>query len=184
MPQSSAALLRDDLLPTPLPPTTRPPAARPPGAHPRAEPHLRALPPLAPAAAVPTASRPAPLIPPPSPVPRAELPDPEPLATSLARCVVEILAGARDIEQIARWVTDDVFRHVQKRVALAARARSARGEQARRPSFSVGTVRVTEPADGIVEAVIIIHGRARSRAVALRLEAFNSRWRASAVHVL
>jgi len=110
--------------------------------------------------------------------------DPVPLATNLARCVFEILAGARDIEQIARWVSDDVYRHLLKRVVLAARARSARGESARRPSFSVGTVRVTEPGEGIVEAVVIIHGRARSRAVALRLEAFGARWRATAVHVL
>jgi hypothetical protein len=112
------------------------------------------------------------------------LPDPAPLATNLARCVFEILAGARDIEQIARWVSDDVYRHLLKRVVLAARARSARGESARRPSFSVGTVRVTEPSVGAAEAVVVIHGRSRSRAVALRLEAFNSRWRATAVHVL
>lgn len=112
------------------------------------------------------------------------LPDPAPLATNLARCVFEILAGAREIEQVARWVTDDVYRHLLKRVVLATRARSARGESARRPSFSVGTVRVTEPGPGVAEAVVVIHGRARSRAVALRLESFGSRWRATAIHVL
>lgn len=116
--------------------------------------------------------------------PSPQLPDPAPLATNLARCVFEILAGAREIEQIARWVTDDVYRHLMKRVVLAARARSARGESAQRPAFSVGTVRVTEPGEGVAEAVVIIHGRARSRAVALRLESFNNRWRATAVHVL
>lgn len=112
------------------------------------------------------------------------LPDPAPIATSLARCVFEILAGAREIEQIARWVTDGVYRHLQKRIVLAARARNARGEPARRPSFRLGTVRVTEPNIGVVEAVVVIHGRARSRAVAIRLEAFGTRWRATAVHVL
>ncbi|BDZ51464.1 hypothetical protein GCM10025867_37050 [Frondihabitans sucicola] len=113
-----------------------------------------------------------------------ELPDPAPLATNLARCVFEILAGAREIEQIARWVTDDVYRHLLKRVVLATRARSARGESPQRPSFTVGTVRITEPDTGVAEAVVVIHGRARSRAVALRLESFGSRWRATAVHVL
>ncbi|GAA4176044.1 Rv3235 family protein [Gryllotalpicola koreensis] len=39
----------------------------------------------------------------------ADLPDPDPLITNLTRCVIEILAGARELEQIARWISDDVF---------------------------------------------------------------------------
>jgi hypothetical protein len=112
------------------------------------------------------------------------LPDPRPLVTNLARCVVEILAGAREIEQIARWVNDEVYRHLLKRVVLATRARSTRSTPAERPRFSVGAVRVTEPSDGVVEAVVIMHGRARSRAVAVRLESMGTRWRATAIHVL
>jgi Family of unknown function (DUF6459) len=120
----------------------------------------------------------------PQPTPSSNLPDPVPLVTNLARCVVEILAGAREIEQIARWVTDDVYRHLLKRVVLAARARSARGTTTARPTFAVGSIRLTEPRDGVVEAVVIMHGRVRSRAVALRLEGLDRRWRATAVHVL
>ena len=37
------------------------------------------------------------------------------------------LAGARDLEQLARWVTDEVYRNLSKRVVLAARARRAKG---------------------------------------------------------
>jgi hypothetical protein len=118
------------------------------------------------------------------PTPRSSLPDPAPLVTNLARCVVEILAGAREIEQIARWVSDDVYRHLLKRVVLAARARSARGATTARPTFAVGSIRLTEPSDGVIEAVVIMHGRVRSRAVALRLEGLDHRWRATAVHVL
>lgn len=39
---------------------------------------------------------------------RFELPDPSTLIVNLARCVVEILAGARGLDQLSRWVTDDV----------------------------------------------------------------------------
>ena len=38
------------------------------------------------------------------PTSTASLPDPRPLLENLTRCVVEILAGARELEQIARWV--------------------------------------------------------------------------------
>lgn len=118
------------------------------------------------------------------PTRRSELPDPEPLLRNLTHCVLESLAGARDLEQLARWVTEDVYRALSKRVVLAARARRVKGQQAQRPSFSVGRVHLHEPAEGVVEAVVMVHQRARSRAVAIRLEGFDRRWRASAVSVL
>lgn len=100
-----------------------------------------------------------------------ELPDPAPLIVNLTRCVVEILAGARDLEQISRWVTDDVYRHLLKRVVLSARARQATGRPVTRPTFTIGS---TTPS----------RGRARTRAVALRLEGLDQRWRATAINVL
>lgn len=112
------------------------------------------------------------------------LPNPEPLIVNLTRCVIEILAGARDLEQIARWVTDDVYRHLLKRTVLSARARQAKGQAVTRPSFTIGSTTLCEPRDGVVEAVVIVRGRARTRAVALRLEGLDRRWRASAINVL
>jgi hypothetical protein len=49
------------------------------------------------------------------PASTATLPDPAPLLENLTRCVIEVLAGARDLEQLARWVSDDVYRHLLKR---------------------------------------------------------------------
>ena len=118
------------------------------------------------------------------PTGRATLPNPQPLIENLTRCVIEILAGARDLEQIARWVSDDVYRHLLKRVVLSTRARQAKGVTPSRPMFALGSVSVCEPKDGVVEAVVIVHARARSRAVALRLEGLDHRWRATAINVL
>lgn len=118
------------------------------------------------------------------PSPRSALPGPVPLLENLTRCVIEILAGARDLEQISRWVTDDVYRLLLKRVVLSARARQAKGTAPARPTFSIGSVSVFEPRDGIVESVVIVRGRARVRAVAIRLEGLDSRWRATAINVL
>jgi len=118
------------------------------------------------------------------PTSSAALPDPRTLVENLTRSVVEILAGARELEQIARWVTDDVYRTLLKRQVISARARAARGTPAVRPAFAIGSVLMCEPRDGIVEAVVIVNSRARSRAVALRLEGLDHRWRASAIHVL
>jgi hypothetical protein len=118
------------------------------------------------------------------PASTSSLPDPAPLLENLTRCVIEVLAGARDLEQLARWVSDDVYRHLLKRVVLSTRARYARGQKATRPSFFIGSTSVCEPRDGVVEAVVIVRNRVRTRAVAIRLEGLDSRWRATAIHVL
>lgn len=115
---------------------------------------------------------------------RAELPNPTPMVENLSRSVLEILAGARDLDQIARWVTDDVYRHLLQRVHVSQRARAIKKQPVTRPHFTLGNTIITEPADGVVEAVVIVHGRARSRSIAMRLEGLDGRWRATAVHVL
>ena len=118
------------------------------------------------------------------PSPRSSLPGPRPLLENLTRCVIEILAGARDLEQISRWVTDDVYRHLLKRVVLSARARQAKGRAPARPTFTIGSISLYEPRDGVIESVVIVLGRARARAVAIRLEGLDNRWRATAINVL
>lgn len=118
------------------------------------------------------------------PAKASALPDPTPLLENLTRCVIEILAGARELEQISRWVSDEVYRHLLKRVVLSARARAAKNQPAARPNFVIGSTVFSEPRDGAVEAVVIVRGRARTRAVAVRLEGLDGRWRATAINVL
>lgn len=117
-------------------------------------------------------------------VPLGHLVEARRLAENLARCVVEILAGSRQLDQIARWLTGEVHAHLLKRVVLSQRARHARAQPPSRPAIALGRTVLSEPVAGVVEAVVIVHGRARSRAVAIRLERFGSRWRASAITVL
>lgn len=114
----------------------------------------------------------------------AQLPDPLPLLENLTRCVIEAYAGARDIDQLIRWVTDEVYRTLVARVVVASRARRAKGITPKRPQFTIGTTHLCAPRDGIVEAVVTVHARARARAVAIRLEGMDRRWRASAINVL
>ncbi|KQO62440.1 3-hydroxyacyl-CoA dehydrogenase [Curtobacterium sp. Leaf261] len=116
--------------------------------------------------------------------PRTDLPDPRQVAKDLARCVVEVLAGARELDQIGRWLSDEVHRNLQARVSIAARARAVQRRAATRPVFRIGSVLVSEPASGIAEATVIVHAKARTRAVAIRLEGLDGRWRATAISVL
>lgn len=113
-----------------------------------------------------------------------DLPDPEPLIINLTRCVIEILAGARELEQISRWITDEVFTSLARRVSFAARSRAVKGVSAQRPRFTILSVRAFEPQPGVVEAAVVVQMPQRVRALALRLEGLDSRWRATSISVL
>lgn len=120
----------------------------------------------------------------PQPTATAELPDPEPLVRNLTRGVLEVLAGVREVEQLARWLSEDAFRVLVTRANLSARARSARQVAPARPVYSITAVRLCEPADGVVEASAVVTMPTRTRAVAIRLEGRDGRWRATSLALL
>lgn len=114
----------------------------------------------------------------------ARLPDPTVLVENLALGVVEVLGGVRDLEQLGRWMTEAVYKHLLRRSVLAARGRAARRQSPTRPKVRIAARRITSPVDGVVEATVILSGAARTRAIAIRLEGMDDRWRATALHVL
>jgi len=126
----------------------------------------------------------------------SELPDPLPLVKNLTIGVLEVLAGVRDVDQLARWLGEDAYRALVTRANLSARARSARGVAAVRPAHQILTVaavrpahqilteRTCEPSDGALEAVVVVSGPVRTRAIAMRLEGWDGRWRATSLALL
>lgn len=115
----------------------------------------------------------------------SELPDPEQLLTNLTRSVIEVIAGARDLEQLSRWISEDVYRTLLKQSVIASRARMLKKQPPTVPIVRVGRVHMQTPVDDVCEAVIMVQaGRARARAVAIRLEGIDSRWRATSIGVL
>jgi hypothetical protein len=116
--------------------------------------------------------------------PTGSLPDPEPLLTALTRGALEVLAGVREPEQLARWLTNEPYRSLVTRAGMAVRARSARRQSVMRPVFAIRSIRLASPADGVIESVIIVDTPQRTRAVALRLEGMDNRWRATSLSIL
>lgn len=113
----------------------------------------------------------------------AGMPDPERLARNLALCAVEILDGVRPVEQLAAWISEPVARALRLRRDLRAQRRIVYADTRRTP-FAIGRCRLGHPCDGIVEAVVMVHSRVKSAAVAVRLESIDWRWRATELTVL
>lgn len=112
------------------------------------------------------------------------LPDPEPFIRNITRGALEVLAGVRSVDQMTRWFGEDAFRKLVIRANLSARARSARNLAVTRPIFEIGTVRMFQPTETAVEATVIVAGPGRTRAVAMRVEEFNGRWRVATIAIL
>ena len=114
----------------------------------------------------------------------AELPNPEQSLKALATGVIEVIAGTRQIDQLSRILSEDVYQRLSKRAHAARVARDLQGTKARHQNFSVQKMHCNSPRDGVIESVVIVNSPRRARAVTIRLEGINHRWRATAVSVL
>lgn len=100
--------------------------------------------------------------------------DPAIWAAQLVAGILEVLAGARSVSQLAMLLSPEVYgvinAHAQRIAKLTPRHRPL-----------VRSVRVCLPTDEVAEAAVVIQGAKRSRAIALRLEVQHGRWRATAI---
>jgi hypothetical protein len=108
----------------------------------------------------------------------AALPEPGPWVAQLVQAVLEVLARERPRQQLVRWLTPEVYAELTRHVGAAP------GRPSPRTRRTVSSVHISEPADGVVEASAVAVGGPRARAVALRLEGWDGRWRCTRLAVL
>lgn len=115
----------------------------------------------------------------PQPTCRAALTDPRVWACRLVQALVEVLAGDRPLTQLVRWTSTEVYDE------LAAQLPSSRpGRRTGGPlRAAVGSVHLTEPADGVAEVAATVRRGRRTTAVALRLEGLDGRWQCTALQM-
>jgi len=113
----------------------------------------------------------------PQPTARADLPDPRPMTRRLTQAIAEVLAGARPAAQLARYATLDVLDHLERSTGRLGQLGPVGRGTPMRPV--VASVHVSEPADGVAEVCAVVDTGPRRRAMALRLEGLDGRWRAT-----
>jgi Family of unknown function (DUF6459) len=113
-----------------------------------------------------------------------DLPDPEDSLKALATGVVEVIGGSRQVEQLARWLSDEVYQRLQLRANKARIQRAEAGKVAHFQNLTVQSLRTSSPRDGVIESVVLLNSRSRTRAVTIRLEGINARWRATSVSLI
>ncbi|MCM3500694.1 Rv3235 family protein [Microbacterium sp. P26] len=116
--------------------------------------------------------------------PTAQLPPPAVFTRNVARGAFEVLAGVRRAEQLTRWMSEDVLDRLCTIKNLSARARSARRVLSLYDVYEVQRVRLSSPGDGIIEATVTASARARTRALAMRIEGLDGRWRVTSLGMM
>ncbi len=115
----------------------------------------------------------------------SDLPDPGEMLKILATGIVQVLAGERQVDQLARMVTEDLYLQLRDAALHNIRKRAATpGKPKNRLQIEVRRVKFGSPRDGVIESVVLLHSDQRTRAVAIRLEGINMRWQATMVNVL
>jgi hypothetical protein len=108
------------------------------------------------------------------------LPEPRRWAAQFVQAAIEVTTGLRPPSQLLRWTSDEVQAMLARRAELARQA-AHRGRTPRRGV--VRSTRVCIPRDGVAEACAVVADGTRVRAVALRLEGVDGRWRATALQI-
>ena len=125
------------------------------------------------------------------------------IARSVAQAALEVLAGTRPLQQMARWLGPENYERMQLRTSMAMRRRADQdrrraaaglGDRARR-GVCIRSFRICPVAEGKYEACVVAFeqtsgaagpaGRteARGRAVALRIELRRGLWKVTELEI-
>lgn len=107
-------------------------------------------------------------------------------ATSLAVACLEILAGTRRSESIARWVDRELLIKLDHRAQLRAEVAP------HTPVRDLGPARILQPGRAqvcrvtadVAEVTVLVRTQNRVRAVAIRLELLTTRWTMTALQTM
>ncbi|SHN47813.1 Rv3235 family protein [Cryptosporangium aurantiacum] len=124
----------------------------------------------------------------PQATPRHALPDPAAHARALVLALLEVLSGRRPERQLRAHLTEEAYERLSGRLHRA-RARAAAGTAtipgpAARTRIHIGRTLVCEPADGVAEVTVLAKVGTRTRAIAVRLEGLDGRWRCPVLTIL
>jgi Family of unknown function (DUF6459) len=104
----------------------------------------------------------------------------KPWIARLVQALNEVLAGDRPLAQLAPYLAPAVYAAMDRRLSSAPCRRPGR----RHPAVpTVRCLRVCEPRPGVAEVAAVVRRGERTKAMALRLEATNGRWRCTALQV-
>lgn len=106
----------------------------------------------------------------------------ERIVPRLCAVVVEVIGGDRGTQQLLHWTTEEVYDELVRR-SSALNAVVGGDQRLRRLRATIRSVRIFWPSAKAAEVSVHVRQGARSRALALRMELIDGRWRCSALQL-
>ena len=108
---------------------------------------------------------------------REPAPEPSQWARSIMQATLEALHGVRPTGQLRRWYAPRVHAAVTARAACGVRVMSSP------PKIIVRSVRTVSVGEGRIEASGVFEIGGRCRAIAMRMQTYDGRWRVTALEI-
>jgi hypothetical protein len=103
----------------------------------------------------------------------------------IAPAVIEVIEGARSVTQLGGLINEDVYQMLRKKAIEFATRRRARGLRAAEfPSITVTDIHQESCRPGLIDSIVLLRIKDRTRAMTVRLEQRVGRWLATAITVL
>lgn len=109
--------------------------------------------------------------------------DPPRLFAEISQAYVEILAGVRRPEQLARWLSDKIYYDVCQRAKREAMQRSLTGANTR-PEISLRKSKTFLTDENGVEGVVLLRVSGTTKAVSIRAELIHERFRVTELRII
>jgi hypothetical protein len=109
--------------------------------------------------------------------------DPAKLFAEISKAYIEILAGVRRPEQLARWLSDKAYYDISQRAKREAMQRQITGAKAR-PDISLRKSKTFLTDEAGIHGVVILRVSGHTKAVAIRAERIHERFRITEVLII
>lgn len=109
--------------------------------------------------------------------------DPSKFLAEISAAYVEVMAGTRRPEQLARWLSDRAYYDVTHRATRAIRQRAITGRTLR-PSITVRQSKVFPTDDNAIQGVVLLDISGAIKAVSIRAELIYQRYRITEITLI
>lgn len=108
---------------------------------------------------------------------------PEQLLATIGTAYIEVLAGVRRPEQLARWLTDKAYFELCEKAKSAARTRQATGDKGR-PHVVLRTSRTFSTDSDAYQGVVLVKISGVTKALSIRAKQIHSRFRVTEMELI
>lgn len=103
----------------------------------------------------------------------------------IAPAIIEVIEGARSVTQLGGLINEDVYQTLRRQAIDVALRRRERGQSAAQyPNVRVTDIHQESTRPDLIESIILLRVKDRTRAMTIRMEKRIGRWLATAITVL